>query len=86
MKKIMPIILIFVLFLSSCAVAQKGWSQGFTYKDPQTLGGYWTVHFPDGSIYENAKCTYWGTEDDTSVWELKDGTTLIQSGTVWATK
>lgn len=84
MKKIIPIVL--VLLLSGCAVAQKEWSQSFSYKDPQTIGGRWTVHFPDGSTYENAKCTYWGTQDDTSVWTLEDGTTLIQSGTVWATK
>lgn len=58
MKKIIPIVL--VLLLSGCAVAQKEWSQSFSYKDPQTIGGRWTVHFPDGSTYENAKCTYWG--------------------------
>lgn len=86
MKKITLVILIFVLLLTSCAVVQKEWSQSFTYKDPQTLGGYWTVHFPDGSVYKNVKCTYWGTKDDTSVWELSDGSTLIQSGTVWAVK
>lgn len=85
MKKVILSVFVVVL-LSSCSVAMKEVSQSFTYKDPQTIGGRWTVHFPDGTMYENAKCTYWGTGDDTSVWKLEDETTLIQSGTVWATK
>ena len=51
---------------------------------PQTIGGKWTISFDNGDTYEHAKCVYWGTTDDTSVWELMDGSTVIQSGTMHA--
>lgn len=86
MKRLLILILVVlsVFSFSSCARAMKEFSQEMTYSDPQTIGGEWTVYFDNGDVFNNAVCTYWGTEDDTSVWKLPDGTMLIQSGTVHA--
>lgn len=88
MKKITLITLAAIaiaLSLTSCYAA-KEYSKQFTYEDPQTIGGLWTVSFPNGEKYEHVSCSYWGTDDDTSVWILEDGRKLIQSGTVWASQ
>lgn len=82
MKKLVVILIsIIVLFSSvSCALDRKAWSQATSYKDPQTLGGYWNVTMQTGQIFEHVKCIYWGTDDDTSVFEMDDGTLICQSG------
>lgn len=82
MKKIgiIFISLLMMFSLTSCGYSVKEWSREISYKDPQTIGGFWNVYFDNGDIYENVKCTYWGIEDDTSVWQMQDGTMLIQSG------
>lgn len=82
MKKIILIAItaILVFSLCSCAGYRKGISRYATYKDPQTIGGTWTVRLLTGEVFEHAKCLYWGTEDDTSVFELSDGTIVCQSG------
>ena len=84
MKKFFIILLIvIVIFISSCtAYGRKDFSQIFTYQDPQTIGGLWTVMFDNGDIYEHLICLYWGTEDDTSTWQLPNGRKLIQSGNI----
>ena len=83
MKKTIVIILIAIVFaLTSCKVIQKEVSQSMTYKDPQTVGGYWTVTMQTGQTFNHVKCTYWGTSDDTAVFEMDDGTIICQSGAV----
>lgn len=73
-----------LIIFSSCSYSMKELSKELIYEDPQTIGGTWTVSFENGDTFHGAKCTYWGTTDDTSVWELSDGRKLIQSGTVHA--
>lgn len=84
MKKsriILTIILILILTVfASCAKERKAWSQASSYKDPQTLGGYWDVTMQTGQTFYHVKCTYWGTDDDTAVFEMSDGTLICQSG------
>ncbi len=84
MKKILLIILIFgiIFSLMSCAADRKAWSQTMSYKDPQTIGGYWDVTMQTGQTFNHVKCVYWGTNDDTAVFELDDGTLICQSGAV----
>lgn len=86
MKKFFIILLVIIaVFIVSCtAYARKDFSQAFTYQDPQTIGGLWTIMFDNGDIYEHVTCLYWGTEDDTSTWELPNGRKLIQSGNIHA--
>ena len=82
MKKVI-LILFIVLSLTlmvSCAKERKAWSQAASYKDPQTLGGYWDVTMQTGQTFSHVKCTYWGTDDDTAVFEMSDGTLVVQSG------
>lgn len=81
---LISLIILLSLLSVSCARAMKEFSQEMTYQDPQTIGGKWNVYFDNGDYYENVECTYWGTEDDTSVWKLQDGRMMIQSGTVHA--
>lgn len=86
-RKFIGLILILISILGllpSCAVYQKNWSQTFTYQDPQTIGGKWDVTFDNGDVYLNVECRYWGTDDDTSVWETPEGKLLIQSGNIHA--
>lgn len=85
MKKFISLILavFLILSLTSC-YAFKEISQEFSYADPQTIGGKWTVSFDNGDVYHDAVCSYWGTTDDTSVWTLGDGSIMIQSGAVHA--
>lgn len=71
--------LMLVVFVS-CAADRKAWSQQTSYKDPQTLGGYWDVTMQTGQTFYHVKCTYWGTSDDTAVFQLDDGTLICQSG------
>lgn len=78
--KILFICLLVLVALTSCGYSIKALSREATYKDPQSIGGYWTIYFDNGDVYENVICSYWGMEDDTSVWEKTDGTMLIQSG------
>lgn len=78
--KILFISLLVLVALTSCGYSVKALSRGATYKDPQSIGGYWTIYFDNGDVYENVICSYWGMEDDTSVWEKTDGTMLVQSG------
>lgn len=82
MKKLMVILIAIIVLLSSvsCALERKAWSQAASYKDPQTLGGYWNVTMQTGQAFDHVKCIYWGTEDDTSVFEMDDGTLICQSG------
>lgn len=84
MKRLIAVVMVLVLVLGTSCYAFKEWSQELTYSDPQTIGGKWTISFDNGDTYEHAKCVYWGTTDDTSVWELMDGSTVIQSGTMHA--
>lgn len=83
MKKIIFVLSIvaFVVILSvSCALERKSWSQAATYKDPQTIGGYWDVTMQTGQTFYHVRCTYWGTDDDTAVFVMDNGTTICQSG------
>lgn len=85
MKKVLIIFVILctVIFcFASCAAERKAWSQAASYKDPQTLGGYWNITLQTGQTFIHVKCTYWGTDDDTAVFELDDGTIICQSGAV----
>ena len=86
MKSKIAVILILAIsaLCVSCAADMKQISQAFTYQDPQTIGGRWDVFFDNGDTYRGVKCLYWGTNDDTSVWESAGGMILIQSGTVHA--
>lgn len=86
MKKILTFVLVatILILLSSCNYSLKEFSQELSYSDPQTIGGKWTVSFDNGDTYHGAVCSYWGTTDDTSVWQLSDGTVMIQSGTCHA--
>lgn len=82
MKKVVILILmvIGILTMVSCAAERKAWSQAATYKDPQSLGGYWDVTMQTGQTFNHVKCVYWGTDDDTAVFEMSDGTIICQSG------
>ena len=71
-----------LLLCVSCAAELKGLSQAATYRDPQTLGGYWNVTMQTGQTFNHVRCTYWGTSDDTAVFETDDGTIICQSGAV----
>ena len=85
MKKILiifTILCVAMLCFTSCAAERKAWSQAASYKDPQTLGGYWNITLQTGQTFLHVKCTYWGTNDDTAVFELDDGTVICQSGAV----
>ena len=84
MKKIIIVLFLFMSFfcLVSCAADRKAWSQATTYKDPQTIGGYWDVTMQTGQSFNHVKCIYWGTNDDTSVFQMDDGTIICQSGAV----
>ena len=66
--------------LISCAADRKAWSQATSYKDPQTIGGYWDVTMQTGQTFNHVKCIYWGTADDTAVFQMDDGTLICQSG------
>lgn len=76
------VLFIILSCFTSCAAQKKIWSQHATYKDPQTLGGYWNITLQTGQTFIHVKCTYWGTDDDTAVFELDDGTIICQSGAV----
>ena len=82
MKKMIVLMLVVLccIFVTSCAADRKAWSQYTSYKDPQTLGGYWDVTMQTGQTFKHVKCTYWGTDDDTAVFEMDDGTLVVQSG------
>lgn len=81
MKKIaICLIVICLIVLVGCAAERKAWSRASTYKDPQTIGGYWNVTMQTGQTFYHVKCTYWGTEDDTAVFQMDDGTLICQSG------
>lgn len=84
MKKLIIILLLFGMIFSlvSCAAERKAWSQAASYKDPQTIGGYWDVTMQTGQTFNHVKCTYWGTNDDTAVFQMDDGTLICQSGAV----
>ena len=84
MKKLIIILLLFGMIFSlvSCAAEHKAWSQAASYKDPQTIGGYWDVTMQTGQTFNHVKCTYWGTNDDTAVFQMDDGTLICQSGAV----
>lgn len=84
MKKVFLVLLAVVLLMScvSCAVFKKNVSRMASYKDPQSLGGYWNVTMQTGQTFNHVKCTYWGTEDDTAIFEMDDGTLICQSGAV----
>ena len=83
MKKALIVLLVLaVLALSSCEVMKKEFQQSATYKDPQTVGGYWNVTMQTGQTFNHVRCTYWGTDDDTAVFQMDDGTVICQSGAV----
>lgn len=78
-KLIVYLVVLCLIVLTSCAADRKAWSQATSYKDPQTIGGYWDVTMQTGQTFNHVKCTYWGT-DDTAVFQLNDGTLVCQSG------
>lgn len=82
MKRFFLVLLIIVTLLSSvsCAVWKKNWSRTRSYQDPETIGGYWDVTMQTGQTFLHVKCSYWGTDDDTAVFETDDGTIICQSG------
>lgn len=82
MKKVIICLVVLVLcfFLASCAGEMKSLSQSASYKDPQTIGGYWNVTMQTGQVFNHVKCIYWGTDDDTAVFKMDDGTIVCQSG------
>ena len=82
MKKCFVILLLIVIVISlnSCEIAKKNFSSMTTYKDPQMVGGYWNVTMQTGQTFNHVKCTYWGTDDDTAVFQLDDGKIICQSG------
>ena len=84
MKKLLLVIVLVFLFFSliSCASERKAWSQMSTYKDPQTIGGYWDITMQTGQTFYHVQCIYWGTNDDTAVFKMDDGTIICQSGAV----
>ena len=84
MKKflILLFVLITIFSLVSCAAQRKEFSQMASYKDPQSLGGYWDITLQTGQVFDHVKCVYWGTSDDTAVFEMDDGTIICQSGAV----
>lgn len=83
MKKLYVVLVVLIVFvLSSCEVMKKEFQQSTTYKDPQTVGGYWNVTMQTGQTFNHVRCTYWGTDDDTAVFQMDDGTTICQSGAV----
>lgn len=88
MKKFFIILIVVLISISfmSCAAERKAWSQAATYKDPQTIGGYWDVTMQTGQTFYHVKCTYWGTDDDTAVFQMDDGTLICQSGAVVCVK
>lgn len=69
MNKIIVIGLLVAMLTGCTPVARKNLSKTLTYRDPQTIGGYWTVVDGSGNRYEHCRCVYWGTEDDTSIYE-----------------
>ena len=84
MKKLTVILLVFILMISlvSCAAQRKELSQMASYKDPQSLGGYWNITLQTGQTFDHVKCVYWGPNDDTAVFKMDDGTLICQSGAV----
>ena len=74
--------LLAISLVSCTPAARKNFSQMATYKDPQSLGGYWNVTMQTGQTFNHVKCTYWGTDDDTAVFQMDDGTLICQSGAV----
>lgn len=82
MKKVLLVICVLILaFAVSCTAAdRKLLSQHHTYKDPQMIGGYWDVTMQTGQTFKHVKCTYWGTDDDTAVFQMDDGRIICQSG------
>ena len=85
MRRIFAVLmaLFLILAVTSCTAAEKtSWSQTFSYKDPQSIGGYWDVTMQTGQTFQHVKCTYWGTNDDTAVFEADDGCLICQSGAV----
>lgn len=79
---IILIIIIIPLIFVSCAAERKAFSQSATYKDPQTIGGYWDITMQTGQVFKHVKCIYWGTGDDTAVFKTDDNTLICQSGAV----
>lgn len=82
MKKIIILTFCVIFTLTSCARFNKNLRTTLTYKDPETMGGYWDVTTQTGQVFNHVKCTYWGTEDDTATFVMDDGTIIIQSGAV----
>ena len=84
MKKTIAVILAIAIMLTatSCSVFRKNIRTMATYKDPETMGGYWNITTQTGQEFNHVKCTYWGTEDDTACFVMDDGTLVFQSGAV----
>ena len=80
MKKVLILGIAVLMLMTSCEYMKKEVSQNMTYKDPQTVGGYWNVTMQTGQTFNHVKCTYWGTQDDTAVFQMDDGTIICQSG------
>lgn len=75
------IVLCLVIFMmGSCARIHKNITSKATYKDPETIGGYWNVTMQTGEYFERVKCLYWGTDDDTAVFQTAEGRLIVQSG------
>lgn len=80
-KQIALVSLVISVLLSFPSCYQmKAVSKDLSYKDPQTIGGTWDITTASGLVYEDAVCTYWGTDDDTAIFSLPDGRILALSG------
>ena len=75
------ILVTFTIILTSCSELSKDLQISMTYKDPQTMGGTWTVIDSNNNKFENCVCTYWGKQDDTAMF-IWNGTELCISGNV----
>lgn len=80
-RTIVLIFAVMLMLIVSCTAADKKmWSQRHSYKDPQMVGGYWDVTMQTGQIFSHVRCLYWGTDDDTAVFEMDNGRIVCQSG------
>lgn len=88
MRRLLIVILTILILVSltSCARLSKEYRSELSYKDPETIGGYWNITTQTGQAFNHVKCSYWGTVDDTAVFVKDDGTLIVQSGAVTCTQ
>lgn len=84
MKKIIIFVLIVaaVFSLTSCEQLRKELRSTVSYKDPETIGGYWDITTQTGQEFKHVICSYWGTTDDTACFVTDDGALIFQSGAI----